>query len=92
MKHGQGRAYVLLYFAVVSGFAITFTYIINVAYAIYSGGWVRFNVNYYGEAWLELCLLAGCLATQVWAMNRCYKQALNRRTPVGYEVLEVIGC
>jgi len=90
MKHKQGRALVLLYFAVVSGFAITFTYSINVAYAIFSGGWVRFEVNYFGEAWLELCLLIGCLLVQVYAMNSCYRKCAHQQR--SYEVLEVIGC
>jgi hypothetical protein len=62
------------YLGVVSGFAITFTYSINVMYAMYSGGIVVFNVNWFGEMYLELMLLVGCMVLQVWNICQYYVQ------------------
>lgn len=90
---------VLLYIAITSGFSITLCYTCNVVWAIKYGGTSRFVVNYYGEQWLELCLLILCLALQVWGIGLLFSKSSPymeciRYAPADgtYEVLEVIGC
>jgi hypothetical protein len=41
---------------------------------MYSGGIVVFNVNWFGEMYLELMLLVGCMVLQVWNICQYYVQ------------------